>query len=41
MSVLAPRHDPDITDNLCFAKYVLQFINHIKLIQNVKFHTVK
>ena len=29
MNVLASRHDPDITDNLCFAKYVFQFINHI------------
>lgn len=29
MNALAPRHDPAITDNLCFAKHVLQFINHI------------
>lgn len=29
MIVLAPRHDPDITDNVCFAKHVLQYINHI------------
>ena len=29
MIVLAPRHDPDITDYLCFAKHVLQYINHI------------
>lgn len=29
MIVLAPRHDTDVTDNLCFAKHVLQCINHI------------
>ena len=29
MNVLASRHDPDIIDNLCFAKHVFQFINHV------------
>lgn len=29
LNVLASRYDPDITDNLCFAKHVFQFINHV------------